>query len=148
MLSKMFPRKHISFGKETKFRTKLENKKKIHTIRGNYELWKHNIEKIQNSNFFLSVRQWADKPYRSKQVEIMEFKNVGYERISMQYDPETRKLKAVINGKQYENVKELAKNDGLEWNEFIDWFFGQGTGRTLFQGVIIHFTDFRYNPNK
>ena len=78
----------------------------------------------------------------------MEFKNVGYERISMQYDQETGKLKAVINGKLYENVKELAKNDGLEWNEFIDWFFGQGTGRTLFQGVIIHFTDFLYNPNK
>ena len=144
----MFPRKHVNFGKETNFRTKLEKREKIHTIRGNYELWKHNIEKIQNGNFFLSVRHWSEKPYRSKQTEIMEFKNVGYERISMQYDRETGNLKAVINGKLYENVKELAKNDGLEWNEFIDWFFGQGTGRTLFQGVIIHFTDFRYNSNK
>ena len=147
MLSKTFPRKHISFGKETDFRTKMEKKQKIHTIRGNYELWKHNIEKIQNGKFYLSVRQWADKPYRSKQVEVMEFKNVGYERISMQYNRETGILKAEINGKNFDNVRELAAHDGLEWDEFIDWFFGQGTGRTSFNGVIIHFTDFRYNPN-
>lgn len=145
MLSKAFPRKHISFGKETDFQKKLENQEKIHTIRGNFELWKHNIDKIRNGSFFLSIRQWAGRAYWSKQVEIKEYKDVGYERITMMYNPETGKLKAVIGGKAYENVEEIAKNDGLELNDFIDWFFGQGTGRTFFQGVIIHFTKFRYN---
>ena len=107
-------------------------------------MWKHNVEKINESRFFLSIRQWTGMPYRSKQVEIKETKNVGYERISMSYDPESGTVKAVINGKPFADVRKLAENDGLKWDEFVDWFFGQGTGRTLFQGVIIHFTDFRY----
>lgn len=144
MLSRVFPRKHISAGKETRFKEKLFQGSKIHTIRGNYEMWKHNVEKINESRFFLSIRQWTGMPYRSKQVEIKETKNVGYERISMSYDPESGIVKAVINGKPFEDVRKLAENDGLKWDEFVDWFFGQGTGRTLFQGVIIHFTDFRY----
>lgn len=146
MLSRVFPRKHISAGKETRFKEKLYQGSKIHTIRGNYEMWKHNVEKITEGRFFLSLRQWSGMPYRSKQVEIKETKNVGYERISMSYDPEKGTVKAVINGKPFADVRKLAENDGLKWNEFVDWFFGQGTGRTLFQGVIIHFTDFRYQP--
>ena len=102
MLSRVFPRKHISAGKETRFKEKLYQGSKIHTIRGNYEMWKHNVEKITEGRFFLSLRQWSA------------------------------------------DVRKLAENDGLKWDEFVDWFFGQGTGRTLFQGVIIHFTDFRY----
>lgn len=144
MLSRVFPRKHISAGKETRFKEKLYQGSKIHTIRGNYEMWKHNVEKITEGRFFLSLRQWSGMPYRSKQVEIKETKNVGYERISMSYDPESGTVKAVINGKPFADVRKLAENDGLKWDEFVDWFFGQGTGRTLFQGVIIHFTDFRY----
>ena len=40
---------------------------------------------------------------------------------------------------------QLARNDGMTLEEFKDWFFGQGLDRTVFSGVIIHFTDFRYN---
>ena len=149
MLSKTFPRKHRSAGKKTNFQRSLNEGKKIHTIRSGYEAWKHNIEKIQEGNFFLSLRQWVDVPYRSKQEEIKELKNsVGYERISMQYNPETGIVKAIINGKQCLDVTKIAENDGLKWDDFIDWFFGQGTGRTLFQGVIVHFTDFRYTNNQ
>lgn len=147
MLSKTFPRKHRSAGKKTNFQRSLNEGKKIHTIRSGYEAWKHNIEKIQKGNFFLSLRQWVDVPYRSKQEEIKELKNVGYERISMQYNPETGIVKAIINGKQYLDVTKIAENDGLKWDDFIDWFFGQGTRRTLFQGVIVHFTDYRYTNN-
>ena len=148
MLSKVFPRKHRSAGKKTNFERSLNEGKKIHTIRSGYEAWKHNIEKIREGMFFLSLRQWSDVPYRSKQVEIKELKEtVGYERITMQYNPETGIVKAVINGKQYLDVEKIAENDGLKWDDFIDWFFGQGTDRTLFQGVIVHFTDFRYTPN-
>lgn len=149
MLSKTFPRKHISAGKKTNFQRSLDEGKKIHTIRSGYEAWKHNIEKVQGGTFFLSLRQWVDVPYRSKQEELKILKGrngVGYERITMQYNPETKTVKAVINGRQYIDVRKIAENDGLKWEDFIDWFFGQGTDRTLFQGVIVHFTNFRYNP--
>ncbi len=147
ILSKTFPRKHRSAGLSTNFQRSLTAGKKIHTIRSGYEVWKHNIEKVQGGTFFLSLRQWVGVPYRSKQEEIKELKStVGYERITMQYDPETGIIKAVINGRRYEDVKQIAKNDGLSWEDFVDWFFGQGTDRTLFQGVIVHFTNFRYNP--
>lgn len=150
MLSRTFPRKHRSAGKPTDFQRSLECGKKIHTIRGNYELWKHNISKVESGKFFLSLRQWTGLPYRSKQEEIKEVgsAHIGYERITMQYDPDTGNIKAVVGGKQYLNVHEIAENDGFSsWDDFVDWFFGQGTGRTLFQGVIVHFTDFRYNSD-
>lgn len=150
MLAKAFPRKHRSAGKPTDFQRNLDCGKKIHTIRSGYELWKHNIEKIESGKFFLSLRQWSDKPYRSPQVEIRELNKsqVGYERITMQYNPETGCIKAVVGGKQYPDIRQIAENDGMSLDDFTDWFFGQGTGRTLFQGVIIHFTKFRYSDNQ
>lgn len=146
VLSKRFPSKHISKGKPTMFKEKLYEGTKIHTIRSNYELWKHNIGKINNNeDCIMSVRQWSDKPYRSKQQEIKSLSKVGYERITMQYNPISGSVKAVVNGKQFSDVKKIAENDGLKWEEFVDWFFGQGMNKTLFQGIIIHFTDFRYS---
>ena len=146
MLAKKFFAKHISSGKNTNFKKHLAEGRKIHTIRSNYEQWKHNIEKINNGTHVLSIRQWEDKPYKSRQEEIKRLSKVGYERITMEYDPETKKIKAIINGRQFVDVKKIAENDGLKWEDFIDWFFGQGMKKTLFQGIIIHFTDFRYQP--
>lgn len=148
MLAKKFFAKHISASKNTNFQKHLESGRKIHTIRSNYDMWKHDIEKINNGGFVLSIRQWEDKPYRSKQEEIKCLKKVGYERITMEYNPETKNIKAIINGKQFIDVKKIAENDGLKWEDFIDWFFGQGMNKTLFQGIIIHFTDFRYHSLK
>ena len=39
------------------------------------------------------------------------------------------------------NVEQLAANDGMTLDDFVSWFFK--TSNT-FEGVIIHFTDFRY----
>ena len=71
MLTKKFFAKHISASKNTNFQKHLESGKKIHTIRSNYDMWKHDIEKINNGGFVLSIRQWENKPYRSKQEEIV-----------------------------------------------------------------------------
>lgn len=147
-LAKKFFAKHISSGKNTNFRKHLEEGRKIHTIRSNYDMWSHDINKINNGGYVLSIRQWQDKPYRSRQEEIKRLSKVGYERITMEYNPDTKEIKAIINGRQYLDVRKIAENDGLRWEDFTDWFFGQGMKKTLFQGIIIHFTDFRYHSLK
>lgn len=38
-------------------------------------------------------------------------------------------------------IEVVAKNDGLSVEDFISWFF---TKDNVFEGVVIHFTDFRY----
>ena len=81
-LSKTFPKGHIRAGEPTNFAHLLGNglnltddglqlcKHKIHTIRGNYPLWARRIAEVERGEACLSIRQWADKPYRSTQVEI------------------------------------------------------------------------------
>lgn len=145
-LANTFPLKHRSEGQETFFRQNFLSGRKIHTIRTGYEKWRHNIDKVNNGGYCISVRRWSGLPFKSKQEEIRKLVSVGYQRISMSYDHESKTLRAVIDGKPYMgDVKLLAKNDGLKWEDFVDYFFGKcAHSETLFQGVIIHFTDFRY----
>lgn len=147
-LSKTFPKTHKRAGVKTFFVRSINNGTKIHTIRTGYEKWKHNLDKVANGTHIVSLRVWTGLPYRSPQEEISQLDDVGYERISMRYDPDTKNVRAVINGKPYDDVKKLAENDGLKWDDFVDFFFGKGAhNATLFQGIIIHFTKFRYNSN-
>lgn len=145
-LSKTFPKTHKRAGVKTFFVRSINNGTKIHTIRTGYERWRHNLDKVINGTHIVSLRQWTGVPYRSPQDEITLLTDVGYERISMSYDPDTGKVKAVINGRPYDNVEQIARNDGLKWDDFVDYFFGKGAHNArLFQGVIIHFTKFRYS---
>lgn len=168
-LSSVFPTTHPRKGERTFFKEQLNNAiygyegavieqpnaeplfisgRKKHTIRENHERWQHNLDKIIDGRFTLSVREWSGKPYASPQVEIVSLHNVGYQRITMQYDSETDTLKASVDGKAISDVAQLAKNDGLTLDDFKHWFFGrkemQGNRVNEFCGIIIHFTDFRY----
>lgn len=145
-LSRMFPKTHRRAGAKTSFAHSFKDGTKIHTIRTGYERWRHNLDKVINGTYSVSLREWEGVPYRSPQKGISVLTDVGYERISMQYDPDTKNVKAVIAGIPYNgDVKDLAKNDGLKWEDFVDYFFGKGAhSSTLFQGIIIHFTKFRY----
>lgn len=149
-LSRVFPATLPRAGELTEFETKLKAGKKIHTIRRNFDLWAVNAEKMQRGDFYLSVRQWSGKPYRSKQREIHTIdKPIGVQRIQISYhhDFHANKpyLTARIIGGNDIDVVELAKNDGLSLSDFADWFFGkEPQGDMTFNGVIIHFTDFRY----
>lgn len=145
-LSKTFPKTHKRAGAQAGFVGNINKGVKIHTIRTGYERWRHNLDKVANGSHMVSLRQWAGVPYRSPQEEIALLHEVGYERLTMQYDRDTGKVKAIINGRQYLDVKKLVQDDGLSWDDFLDYFFGKGAhNATLFQGVIIHFTKFRYN---
>ena len=148
ILARTFSRRHHRAGQETRFAESVTQGTKIHTIRSDYDLWSHNIDKVRNGNFFLSLRQWQGESFRSKHIEVKELKTtVGYERIILECDPDTRALTATINGTPYHDIELLAHNEGLTYDDFVDWFFGQGIYRTRFKGIIVHFTDFRYNSN-
>ncbi|MBI9055495.1 MAG: hypothetical protein JEY96_16855 [Bacteroidales bacterium] len=147
MLSRVFPVNHYRAGSETFFKDALDLGIKIHTIRANYDLWAKRVQDINDGKAYLSVRQWSDKPYRSKQVEIKQFFKLGIERISMQLKKHQIKW-LVQNSTTPYFLHEVASNDGLEYNEFVDWFF-PGFDNGEFEGAILHFTDFRYvDPNK
>jgi len=58
-LSRVFQGNHSRKGEPTKFKENLAAGNKKHTIRENYALWKHNLDKVTNGNFVLSIRQWT-----------------------------------------------------------------------------------------
>lgn len=141
-VSKSFPSYHIKAGKPTWFPEKIEHKEKIHTIRGNYELWRKRFEKIDKGEAFLSVRVWEGKPYNTKQVEVFRFDKshgIGIEKIV--FDDYLYSVE--INGtrRQFSGIDE---NDGLSHADFESWFKKVGPEPM----VIIHFTDFRYDGTR
>lgn len=142
-LSKCFMSGHPRKGEETFFAGLFLNGDKIHTLRsGDY--WKKVVEKVNSGDAILSVRQWAGKPYNSKQNEIGERNKLGYQDIEI-----TEGLSTYIDGKLRSDydlsfLTEIAINDGLFMGDFLDWFELRSKKPKSFKGGIIHFTDFRY----
>ena len=113
--------------------------RKLHTIRANYPLWEKRFAQIQSGEAVLSVRQWTGKPYASKQVEIARLSaedGIGIQKV---YFTDLMRP-TVIDGNKVE-LPDLAKNDGLSFKDWYDWFKGYDLSTPL---VIIHFTKFRY----
>lgn len=118
---------------------------KLHTIRSNYPLWEKRITEIQEGRAVLSIRQWQDKPYRSKQVEIARLtadNGIGIQKLSFDKDKDgVPSLKYFnINGK-YVDREMLANNDGLSLEYWQEWFRGYDLSKPM---AVIHFTKFRY----
>ena len=148
MVSKQFPETHSRRGDETEFERKIELGNKIHTIRGNFHLWAHNAEKMKKGTYYLSIRQWSGKPYKSKHKEIFQKHSpIGVQPIELFYHAENDTISAKIDGVDWLDADccRIAKNDGLSVQDFKEWFFGKAPSEDkVFNGVIIHFTDFRY----
>lgn len=97
---------------------------KKHTIRANYDLWEKRFQKIDKGEAQLSIRVWSGLPYRSKQVIIENLtKKDG---IAL-----TRARKCIITNNiliQTLSVEVkvkadiVAKNDGLNHEDFEHWF--------------------------
>ena len=139
-LSDKFPVSHPRKGEETGFAAKIL-RTKLHTIRVNFELWEHRIKEIQRGNAILSVRRWTGSPYASKQEVITELdaaNGVGIQRLDIYGDLSLNRIS--IDGNPGD-LKELAKNDGLGYDDFIAWFARYSLTQSL---AIIHFTNFRY----
>lgn len=144
LLSNRFPMTHSRAGEPTNFEKSLLNHTKIHTIRENYKWWKLKAEKINAGAMMLSLRQWMGRPYHTDQKNILDLKKIGIQQIYMEYDREnSRIVTCIIDGKPYDDLKQVASHDGLSLADFTEWFFGNRKENN-FSGVIIHFTDFRY----
>lgn len=118
---------------------------KLHTIRANYPLWEKRIKEVQEGRAVLSIRQWSEKPYCSKQVEIARLtaeNGVGIQKLSFDKDKDgVASLRYFnINGK-YIDRETLANNDGLSKEDWQEWFRGYDLSKPM---AIIHFTKFRY----
>lgn len=142
-ISQNFNSKHPRCGEKTNFAVSIINKKKKHTIRGNYEYWKKRVDKINAGKAILSVRIWLGKPYCSKQMQLFQFEKLGIQKINLNIsdDAGSAVIEMYIDGKVVDNNTGLnvIKNDGLEVQDFIDWF-----PKPLIGGCILHFTDLRY----
>ena len=139
-VSQVFPKTHPRAGEPTYFPLSIKHYTKIHTIRGNYELWAKRFEKIEAGQAYLSVRVWEGAPYNSKQREIFRYDNtwgVGVEKLEFEKvgDYQLPKLTDIIT---------LAKNDGLAIEDFKSWFKGYDFSKPM---AVIHFTDFRYKKD-
>lgn len=149
VVAKAFPTIHKRHGEPTHFASKLVNGEKLHTIRGNYDLWKVNADKMQTGNYVLSVRQWSGVPRRSKQREVYNTDEcIGVEEITVQYCVDTDTMTVIVEKHllSQTEVEQLAANDGMTLDDFKDWFFAKQRHRqdATFNGVIVHFTPLRY----
>ena len=153
MVSKTFPKGHISQGKETHFNHQIRANNpldemctiwppKIHTLRGNYDYWEKRIKEVENGNACISVREWSGVPYEkgSTQNEICKvFKESGIGIQQLVFE-KAFIASPTVNGKII-SLGKLADNDGLELNDFLSWFESYDLTEPL---AIIHFTKFRY----
>lgn len=135
MIARRYPAHLSRKGEYTKFYGKISDGSKIHTIRKNYKFWEKRIIEVQLGKALLELRQWNGRPYHSKQdhlVTLSAADGVGIQRYA--FAPQSDALDAT--------VEEIAKNDGLSFNMFQEWFKDVKKEDEL---AIIHFTSFRYN---
>lgn len=140
-ISKVFPTTHIRKGEPTNFLEQIEEKKKIHTIRGNYELWAKRFEKIERGEAFLSIRAWDGRPYHSAQPEYFRLTKkdgIGIQKVLF----DDYLYTCNIDGDRFGvNIENIPANDGLSSKDFEYWFRKYDFKKPL---AIIHFTNFRY----
>lgn len=140
-LCKVFPKTHSKAGELTGFEDKIKACHKIHTIRANKNgIWDKRYKDIAEGKKYLSLREWTGRPYNSVQREIARADKIGLQHITMTYGVEDAEPRAWVDDVEID-VCNLAIHDGLRMEDFTEWFFGNGN---VFEGVIIHFTDFRY----
>jgi hypothetical protein len=153
--SREFPSTHKRSGEETGFVEKILSGNKIHTIRDSYYFWEDRFKKIYKGDACLSLRYWSGKPYKSKQVEFLKLTKddgIGMQPIVIDDNKDFLFVKPLspnekimkghfsnINKPDPYLLNEIAKNDGLDVDDFEDWFKGK-----QMIGAIIHFTKFRY----
>lgn len=112
---------------------------KIHTIRGNYDLWAKRIAEVQQGKAVLSIRQWAGKPYNSGQITIATLTaehGVGVQKVEF-----SATLTSIDGVAKEIDTDVMAYNDGLCLKDFVDWFKGYDLSKPM---ALIHFTAFRY----
>lgn len=119
---------------------------KFHTIRANYGLWEKRFEEIEAGRACMSIRFWSGIPRRSKQVEVIQLNRehgIGLQKLKFEKDeygyPSIKLY--TVDGKYASTIRRIAKNDGLSYDDWSEWFKGYKLDEPL---AIIHFTKIRY----
>lgn len=145
MLAATFPTFHQRAGMETPF-YKIVPTYKIHTIRANYDLWKKRFEIIEAGLACISVRQWVGKPYGkgATQRELMRLTRedgIGLQKVQLFEREPYGVVYRDDNHYKTVSLSELAANDGLSLDDWLDWFEEDAISKPM---AIIHFSKFRY----
>lgn len=158
-ISKTFPTTHSKAGRETNFVKKINALSKLHTIRGNYQLWQKRFEKIAAGEACLSVRVWSGKPFYSKQIEVFNFKNtdgISVEELTFKsrlHNSKTDswmtnyedlfivKSNMVFYGPNLASFETLAENDGLSLKDFNEWIRSYDLSKPM---AVIQLTHLKY----
>lgn len=95
----------------------------------------------------LCIRQWENKPYRSKQEAILEVPAtiVDVQKVVITQPSINSLLPVNVDGREVP-ISEIAKNDGLSSTDFAEFFkpILKASGEEALTFAIIHFTTFRY----
>jgi len=122
MCARAFPVFHPRAGQPTFFRDSILNGTKIHTLR--------NRAGNKKTGEIVSLREWSDLPYRSKQVEFAQCA-ITVNRLTID---EEQTAKCAIHT--------LAFSDGFpDTQDFRHWFTKGRDEPIVFDGVRIHFLD-------
>lgn len=146
-VSTNFPVTHKRKGEPTGFIESIGRQIKLHTIRGNYLLWKKRIDEVNDAIALLSVRNWTGKPYKSKQNIICEFHKGSIGIQDLYFDCQILSESFISHETAEDGIQAyvsnqiLAENDGLSLEDFQEWFKKYDLSEPM---AIIHFTDFRY----
>ncbi|MEI7676550.1 MAG: hypothetical protein WCJ03_07205 [Bacteroidales bacterium] len=162
-VSEKFPAYHPKAGELTLFATAIGNalenrayvnihhngeslvcdKKKIHTIRKNYEEWKRKETEINEGRAVLSIRQWNGTRYQkgATWTEIARLEKIGVQKAEFKDDmlSDWEIDEEIIDSL----LSNISKNDGLSNSDMIAWFV-DGDYKPNEPLAIIHFTDFKY----
>lgn len=145
-VSRFFPSTHPRKGEETDFIDAIKDGRKIHTIRGNYELWAKRIAQVQAGEAILSLRYWEGRPRFSEQVEFLRLdKDRGVCVQELKFNEGFVNEPMIWDGNCWvsHHALDIAKKDGLYYDNYLNWFRtgGYDLSKTM---AIIHFTPFRY----
>ena len=146
ILSERFPQTHERKSQQTFFFKNFQ-KTKIHTLRKNFDLWFHRIQKVNDGEAQIEIRKWSGKPYRSTQEHFYTFeagdKSIGVQKLEFNRGGMT----VTIDGAHSYPTFDIAENDGLDYYDFHEFFNPKSKkGFPTDPMAVIHFTNFRYLP--
>jgi hypothetical protein len=118
---------------------------KIHTIRANYPFWEKRIKQVHAGEAILKICYWRDPRGRflkgNELIEICQLdasSGIGVQKVNLSF----RSLISQVDGSVWnQNIDGIAKNDGLSFPDFKEWFKKYDLSEPM---AIIHFTKFRY----
>ncbi len=143
--SKQFPKDHPKEGQQTHFVQKV-----LHSLLpDSYEPatgigWPAKLHTIRAGNRWkvgdmASLRVWSDKPYRSKQVEFAQVEIMKIWPVTIIIDDI---FNPICSGDKVLPAGLIARNDGLETDDFTNWFkIHPKKAGAIFTGQIICWSD-------